>query len=163
MGKITEIHILAWWNPVLPVTFIVNFCCWFSSLFLSSFIFQFCYYCFAGGSHSLLLFGVNTWDVFCECLHGWKSLFCPQYWVNNLSQYRSEVKSLSRVWFFATPWTVAFQVPPSMGFSRQEYWSGVPFPSPGDLPNPGIEPRSPALQADALPTESHGSFKRLFL
>ena len=48
------------------------------------------------------------------------------------------------------PWTVAHQAPPSMGFSRQEYWSGLPFPSPGDLPDPGIEPRSPALQADAF-------------
>ena len=49
-----------------------------------------------------------------------------------------------------TPWTIAYQAPLSMGFSRQEYWSGFTFPSPGDLPNPGIEPRSPALQADAL-------------
>ena len=57
---------------------------------------------------------------------------------------------------FATPWTVAHQASPSMGFSRQEYWSGLPFPSPGDLPNPGIEPRSPALQADALPAEPPG-------
>ena len=48
------------------------------------------------------------------------------------------------------PWTVAHQAPPSMGFSRQEYWSGLPLPSPGDLPYPGIEPRSPTLQADAL-------------
>ena len=55
------------------------------------------------------------------------------------------VKSLSRVWLFATPWTVAYQAPPSMGFSRQAYWSGVPFPSPGDLPHPGTEPGSPAL------------------
>ena len=47
-------------------------------------------------------------------------------------------------------WTVAHQAPPSMGFSRQEYWCGLPFPSPGDLPDPGIEPRSPTLQADAL-------------
>ena len=51
------------------------------------------------------------------------------------------------------PWTVAYQAPLSMGFSRQEYWSGLPFPSPGDLPNPGIEPGSPALQADALPSK----------
>ena len=56
----------------------------------------------------------------------------------------------------ATPWTVACQAPLSMGFSRQEYWSGLPFPSPGDLPDPGIEPRSPALQADALPSEPPG-------
>ena len=53
----------------------------------------------------------------------------------------------------ATPWTVACQAPLSMGFSRQEYWSGLPFPSPGDLPNPGIEPGSSTLQADSLPTE----------
>ena len=55
-----------------------------------------------------------------------------------------------------TPWTVAHQASLSMGFSRQEYCSGLPFPSPGDLPNPGIEPRSPALQADALPSEPPG-------
>ena len=55
------------------------------------------------------------------------------------------LKSLSRVQLFATPWTVAYQAPPPMEFSRQEYWSGLPFPSPGDLPDPGIEPRSPAL------------------
>ena len=54
---------------------------------------------------------------------------------------------------FATLWTVAFQVPLSMGFSRQEYWNELPFPSPGDLPNPGNEPRSPALLADSLQTE----------
>ena len=53
----------------------------------------------------------------------------------------------------ATPWAVASQSPLSMGFSRQEYWSGLPFPSPGDLSNPGIEPGSPALQADSLPTK----------
>ena len=68
----------------------------------------------------------------------------------------SEVKSLSRVRFFATPWTVAYQAPPSMGFSRQEYWSGLPFPSPGDLPNPGIERGSPALQTGALLSEPPG-------
>ena len=55
------------------------------------------------------------------------------------------MKSLSRVQLFATPWTVANQAYLSMGFSRQEYWSGVPFPSPGDLPNPRIQPRSPTL------------------
>ena len=53
----------------------------------------------------------------------------------------------------ATPWTIAHQVPPPMEFSRQEYWSRLPFPSPGDLPNPGIKPPSPTLQADALPSE----------
>ena len=67
-----------------------------------------------------------------------------------------KVKSLSRVRLFVTPWTVAYQAPPSMGFSRQEYWSGVPFPSPGDLPDPGIEPGSPAFQAGALTSEPPG-------
>ena len=56
-----------------------------------------------------------------------------------------KVKSLSHVRLFATPWTVAYQASQSMGFSRQEYWSGLPFPSAGDLPDLGIEPRSPAL------------------
>ena len=56
----------------------------------------------------------------------------------------------------ATPWTVAHQAPLSMGFSRQEYWSGLPFPCPGDLPDPGTEPGSPASQADSLPTELQG-------
>ena len=67
-----------------------------------------------------------------------------------------KVKLLSRVQLFATSWTVAHQAPLSMGFSRQEFWSGLPFPSPGDLPNPGIEPRSPSLQADALTSEAPG-------
>ena len=66
---------------------------------------------------------------------------------------RKKVKLLSCVWFFVTPWTVTYQAPSSMGFSRQEYWSGLPFPPPGDLPNSGIKSRSPALQADALPSE----------
>ena len=66
------------------------------------------------------------------------------------------MKSLSHVRLFATQWTVAYQAPPSLGFSRQEYWSGLPFPSPGDLPNPGIEPGSPVLQADTLPSEPPG-------
>ena len=55
-----------------------------------------------------------------------------------------------------TPWTGAHQAPLSMGFSRREYWSGLPFPSPGDLPDPGIKPRTPAIQADSLPTELPG-------
>ena len=55
-----------------------------------------------------------------------------------------------------SPWTVAHQASPSMGFYRQEYWNGLPFPSPGDLPHPGIEPRSPALKVDTLPSEPPG-------
>ena len=66
------------------------------------------------------------------------------------------MKSVSRVRFFATPWTVAYQASPSMGFSRQECSSGLPFPSPGDLSDLGTEPGSPALQVDALPSEPPG-------
>ena len=67
------------------------------------------------------------------------------------------MKSLSRVWHIATLRTVAHQAPPLMGFSRQEYWSGLPFSSPGDLPNPEIKLRSPTLQADYLSSESPGN------
>ena len=70
-----------------------------------------------------------------------------------------KVKLLSHVRLFATPWTVAYQAPLSMGFSRQEYWGGLSFPSPGDLPNPGIELGSPALQADSLLSEPPGKPK----
>ena len=66
------------------------------------------------------------------------------------------MKLLSHVRLFVTPWTVAHQIPPSMEFSKQQYWSRLPFPSPGDLPNPEIEPRSPTLQADAFPSEPPG-------
>ena len=66
------------------------------------------------------------------------------------------MKSLSPVQLFATPWTVAHQAPLSVGSSRQEYWSGLPFPPPGDLPDPVIEPRSLALQADSLLSEPTG-------
>ena len=69
---------------------------------------------------------------------------------------RKKVKLLNHVQLFATPWTIAHQFPLSMGFSRQEYWSELPFPSLGDLPDPGTEPRSPALHTDALPSEPPG-------
>ena len=67
-----------------------------------------------------------------------------------------KVKLLSRVRLFATPWTLAYQAPPSMGFSRQEYWSGLLFSAPGDLPDPGIKPGSPAFQTDTLLSEPPG-------
>ena len=67
----------------------------------------------------------------------------------------------SLVQLLATPWTVAYQVPLPIGFSRQEYWSGLLFPSPGDLPDPRIEPGSPALQADTLPSEPPGKLINL--
>ena len=79
-------------------------------------------------------------------------------WYNclNGNEFENEVKSLSHVRLYATAWTVAYQAPPSMEFSKQEYWSGLQFPPPGDLPNPGIEPESPALQADTLLSEPPG-------
>ena len=67
------------------------------------------------------------------------------------------VKSLSHVRLLATPWTVAYQVSPSMGFSRQKYQSGLSFPSLGDLLDLGIKPRFPALQAETLPSEPSGN------
>ena len=66
------------------------------------------------------------------------------------------MKLFSHVHLFVIPWTVAYQAPPSMEFSKQEYWSGLSFPSPSDLPDSGIKPRSPALQADSSPYEPPG-------
>ena len=79
---------------------------------------------------------------------------CPRC-SNSFYDYPGKCKSLSCVRLFATPWTVE-----SMEFSRPEYWSGQPFPSPGGLPNPGIEPGSPALPADSLPAEPPGKANR---
>ena len=70
---------------------------------------------------------------------------------------RVHVCVLSHVQLFVTPWTVALQAPLSLEFSRQEYWSGLPCSPPGDLPNPGIKPGSPAMQADYLPFELLGN------
>ena len=88
----------------------------------------------------------------CSCLENprdegaWWAAVC------GVAQSRTRLKRLSS----SSSRTVAYQAPPSMGFSRQEYWSGLPFPSPGDLPNPRIEPRSSALQTDALTSEPPG-------
>ena len=83
----------------------------------------------------------------------------PVVWMSNPKAW-AVVQSLSPVCLFVTLWTVAYQVPLSMGFPRQGYWSGLPFPSPGALPGPGIEPTSPAL-AGAYPTEPLGKPKNL--
>ena len=92
--------------------------------------------------------GSRKWDLKLSC-YSWLN-------VSIIDTNWKWVKLLSPVGLFGTPWTVAHQAPPSTEFSRQEYWSGLPFPSPGDLPDPGIEPRSPALQADSLPSEPPG-------
>ena len=75
---------------------------------------------------------------------------------SNAWKWKVKVKSLSRVQLFETPWTAAHQASPSMGFSRQEYWSGVPLPSSGDLPHPGIEPTTPELCTN-LPLSHQGN------
>ena len=88
------------------------------------------------------------------CQQIWKTQQWPQDGKRSVFiPIPKKVKSLSRVRLFVTPWTVAYQAPLSTGFSRQECWSGLPFPSPGDLPDPGNKPRSPALQADTLLSE----------
>ena len=87
--------------------------------------------------------------------HTYKVPACVKAYISS-SWVVVKVKSLSHVRLFAIPWTVVNQAPQSMEFSRQEYWSGLPFPSPGDLPNPGIEPESPTLQAHALLSEPIG-------
>ena len=79
-------------------------------------------------------------------------VFTKLVWDQAAWKVRVESYSLNHVWFFLTPWTVDWLAPLSMEFSRQEYWSKLPFPSPGDLPYPGIKPRSPALQGNSLPT-----------
>ena len=94
----------------------------------------------------------NKLTMFCNLLNAVlkvqrkKKLWLQRYRMLVMVQFISHAQ-------FANPWTVACQASLSMGFSRQEYWSGLPFPSPGDLPDPGNKPRSPALQTDSLPTE----------
>ena len=97
----------------------------------------------------------KEWDIaICSNMDGPRE----NIMLSEVSHMKVKVKSLSHVQLFVTPWTVAYQASLSMGFSRQEYWSGVPLPSPGDLPSPGIKPGSPAFQADALPLSHQGRF-----
>ena len=100
----------------------------------------------------------NTREVFYSCSSINLQLLLTHYWRLYLWK---KVKSLSRVQLFATLWTVAYQAAPSMGFSKQEYWSGLPLPSPGDLPDPGIEPRSPTLEADVLTSVPPGKLSNI--
>ena len=96
---------------------------------------------------------VVCWEINIFPKGSWNTCF----WVSDyVSKLKVKVKSLSCVRLFTTPLSIAHQAPLSMGFFRQEYWSGLPFPSPGDLPGPGIEPGSPALQTEALLSELPG-------
>ena len=95
------------------------------------------------------------------CIAKWFNLYIYKWKEKSESgshsvQFSSVTQSLSRIQLFVTLWSVTYQDTPSMEFSRQEYWSGLPLPSSGDLPNPGFEPGSPALHADSLPSESLG-------
>ena len=97
--------------------------------------------------------------------HSWFNIACPLvvFWLKCKAyithSLKVKVKSLSYVPLFATPWTVTYEAPPSMEFSGQECWNGLPFPSPGDLPDTGIEPGSPVLQADIWATrEAPGQY-----
>ena len=87
-------------------------------------------------------------DFISEGIWGWEGLLSFYWMLLCISEVAQSCPTLCD--------PMAYQAPPSMEFSRQEYWSGLPFPSPGDLPDPGIEPGSPALQADALPSKSPG-------
>ena len=100
----------------------------------------------------------EDWVFFLVC-HNFNLLLHPYDYIGQKKE-RKKVKSLSHVQLFATLWTVAHQAPLSMGFSRPEYWSGLPCPPPGDLPNPGTEPMAPvssASQVDSLPISHWGS------
>ena len=97
-----------------------------------------------------LLLNTKQWNI-TKCVHRRER----SSWFNK----NKEVKSLSRIWLFVTPWTVAYHAPPSMGFSRQEYWSGLPFPLPEDLPDPGIEPGSPTCRQMLYHLSHQGSPK----
>ena len=113
---------------------------------LSDFTFTFHYHALENGN-----------PLQCSCLENPRDGGAWWAAVYGVTQSRTRLKwlssacMLSSVWLFATLWSAARQAPLSMGFSRQEYWRGLPFPSPGDLPDPGIKPKSPALQVDSLP------------
>ena len=86
----------------------------------------------------------GSWCLFATYNNKTRWLYCDGGGLNkNTHKVKWKCQSLSPVWLSATPWTAAHPVPPSMGFSRQEYWSGLPVPSPGDLPDPGMKPRCP--------------------
>ena len=103
---------------------------------------------------------MNRWQ---KRMETWREILFTRLEKELKESYKDAVlhcaPSLSHVWLFVTSWTVARQAPRSIGFSRQEYWSGLPFPPPGDLPNPGIKSRPPVLQVDSLPSEPPGKPK----
>ena len=115
-------------------------------------------------SHSILVSVLKHFGVVLSLSETlMKMSYSIHYSVSATLLMLSEVKSLSHVQLFVTPWTVAYQAPPSMGFSRQEYWNETSFPSPGDFPDQGIKPGCPALKADALSSEPPGKLAFIFI
>ena len=118
--------------------------------------FAFCLYRFIYSGYFLSVESYNIW-LFAAGFFHLESCFLGSsimyyHWnINSIVWMCVCAQLLSCVWLYVTPWTVTHQTPLSMGFFQQEYWSGLPFPSPGDLPNPEIKPGSLALQADSLP------------
>ena len=116
-----------------------------------------CFYSLVTKIHAIGIHAISIWNKFWGdmCIHIACSHFCRAETTTTLWK-KVKVKLPSHVWLFVTLWTVAYQAPPSIRFSKQEYWSGLPFPSPWNLPDPGIEPGSAALQADSSPSEPPG-------
>ena len=124
-----------------------------------------------GHSSTMLLPGLSPWTSTCLPSHKLSKLHCLGFYGGLITQAWLikflDIGEITNFWWLvvsvtkscptlATQWTVVLQAPLNMGFSRQEYWSGLPFPSPVDLPDPGIKPRSPALQVDDLLTKLWG-------
>ena len=152
----------AWWTSKLECLSLISVFCYqlVSIRHINSVVFVHVVFSFTVEKFSLIHRSRENGNHECTHYPAWsnlKSLSLNPSSIDphifNKSHERKWKWSRSVVSDFATPWTVAFQVPPSMGFSRQEHWNRLPFPSPGDLPDPGIEPRSSTLQADALPSE----------
>ena len=125
---------------VKMIVFLIYWTMWNRFILIS-----FCFFLFLNGATRQFKMTHMTCLTFQLDNAAWEDIWFDLLPVSLKQIQKVKVKSLSCVRLFATPWAVAHQAPPSMGFSRQEYWSGLPFPSPGDLPNPGIRPRSSAL------------------
>ena len=147
-------------SPVTSVGYWHSDKYWFCVLFFLVQILSYSWFQSAHVNHWVPSGGKGTHTVWSRL--SWFTFICSQ----SYTIVFSESESCSVVTDSATPWTVAHQVPLSTEFSRPEYWSGLPFPSPGNLPDPGIKTRSPVLQADSLQSEPPGkpiAFPRMMI
>ena len=150
-------HLLHWQVGSLPLEPRGSLSDVLLSFFLSIIKIQFCYFCLQRDLKRLMKYvgSVASFQMWYSLGTSGKWECCIR-WLRRISLLSADISAsscvcacvLNHVQLFATLWTIARQAPLSMGFSRQEYWSGLPFPSPGDLPDPGIEPASSALQED---------------